>query len=389
MQKNSLKRCYLALDAGTTGVKAFVFGGDERMLARAYVPLRKSSPRAGWVEQDPREILTAAKNALRAAVLESGAKAFAGIGITNQRETTILWERRTGESIYPVIVWEDMRTTEQCAELEVAHGALVRKKTGLPIVPYLSATKIQWILDKVSGARARTEKGELCFGTVDSWLLWNLVEGHPHFTDYTNASRTLLLNIHKREWDDELLALFRIPRAMLPEVRRSASSFGTLVKDICGEAVPIRAVAGDQQASLYAAGTDVGTTKITFGTGIFIMQILGESFQLLPSFFTTLAASRDSRPVYALEAKINNCATRVTPLIGHEKELNALLDEFAEEVAGLVAQLPIRPKELVIDGGVTQAPHLRGALARATGSLIREHVLFDATALGLVRLIAR
>jgi glycerol kinase len=388
MRRNNSENLWLALDAGTTGVKAFAFGTGERVLSRAYEPLKKSFPRPGWIEQDPSEILAAVKNALCAAVRDGGVEAreFAGMGIANQRETVILWDRRTGEPVYPAIVWEDARTKEQCAALEDSYGALAPERTGLPIIPYFSASKVRWILDEVPGARERAKKGELCFGTVDSWLLWNLADGHPHSTDYTNAARTLLFNIRTKEWDDELLALFAVPRAILPEVKESLSLFGTLADDIAGAPIPIRAVAGDQQASLYAAGADIGTTKITFGTGIFIMQIVGGDFVELPPFFTTLAAGKRGQPVFALEAKIESCAARVSPLIGREREMGALMDEFAAKVAPFIRKLPLRPKELVIDGGVTQAKHLRAALERITGLPIREHALFDGTALGLARL---
>ena len=395
MQKNDFHNAWLALDVGTTGVKAFVFDENERVLSRAYKPLGKSFPKEGWVEQEPREIceatLTAAKQAVATAIPASkmGEKAILAIGIANQRETTILWDKKTGDPIYPAIVWEDARTKEACGARSAAHGSLVHEKTGLPVDSYFSASKIQWILDHVSDARARAERGELCFGTVDSWLLWNLAEGHPHVTDYTNASRTLLFNINTKEWDDELLSLFEVPRVMLPEVKPSASNFGNLSPKLFGTGIPIRAIAGDQQASLFAAGVEVGTTKITFGTGIFIMQIIKDRFQPRPpsTFLTTLVAGKSGRSLFALEAKIESCAARVTPLIGHESEMKELLDKFAAQVARFVGELPIRPKELIIDGGVTQAPHLRIALKRVTLLPIREHAIFDGTALGVARIL--
>lgn len=377
------------LDVGTTGVKAFVFKGDGQVLARAYEPLKKSFPRTGWVEQDPFEILSAATKAIRATVATSGvlASECKGFGIANQRETAILWDCHTGEPVYPAIVWEDTRTKEMCGSLAKAHGRIIQKKTGLLVDSYFSASKIKWILDTVPSARTRAEKGKLCFGTVDSWLLRRLAKGRPHLTDFTNASRTLLFNIHTKEWDSELLSIFGVPREVLPSVLPSASDFGKLSAELCGAEIPIRAMAGDQQASLFAAGVEVGTTKITFGTGIFIMQIVGDRFQTRHPFFTTLATGKSGRPLFAFEAKIESCSARVTPLIGHEPEMNKLLDEFAAQVARLVGALPIRPKELVIDGGVTQAPHLRAALAFATGLPIREHALFDGTAFGVARLL--
>ncbi|KKW12800.1 MAG: Glycerol kinase [Parcubacteria group bacterium GW2011_GWA2_49_9] len=213
----------LVLDVGTTGVKAFVFDSREKVLARAAESLQKSFPQKEWVEQDPFTLLAVSKKVLQTALGESGktAEAMSGFGIANQRETTILWDRATGEPIYPAIVWEDKRTKAACEQLVREHGKMILEKTGLQVDSYFSASKIKWILDSVSGARTRAEKGELCFGTVDTWLLWNLAGNHPHVTDVTNASRTLLFNIHTKEWDEELLSLFSIPRALLPEVRPS------------------------------------------------------------------------------------------------------------------------------------------------------------------------
>lgn len=392
----------LVLDVGTTGIKAFVFGSPEqvlqskscagereKVLARAAQPLGKFFPQPGWVEQDPFLILAVSKRVLQEALQGSGVNAddIAGFGIANQRETTILWDRASGEPVYPAIVWEDKRTKEICERIGQTHGRLILEKTGLQVDSYFSASKIAWILDNVSGARKRAEAGELCFGTVDSWLIWQLADKHPHLTDVTNASRTLLFNIHTKEWDEELLSLFRIPREVLPKVQPSASDFGELLPELFGSGIPIRAVAGDQQASLFAAGTEKGTTKITFGTGIFIVQIVGEDFQTHPPLFTTLTAGKSGEARFAVEAKIEACAECVTPLIGREREMNALLDGFAAQVAHFVGELPIRPKELVIDGGVTQAPHLKVALERATGLPTREHAIFDGTALGIARLM--
>src|SRR3989344_3138722 len=379
----------LVLDVGTTDVKAFVFDACEKVLARAAKSLQKSFPQKEWVEQDPFEIFDVSKKVLRAAVSESGVDVedISAFGIANQRETTILWDRATGEPVYPAIVWEDKRTKAVCEHLAQEHGKMILGKTGLQVDSYFSASKIKWILDSVPDARVRAEKGELCFGTVDSWLLWNFADTHLHRTDVTNASRTLLFNIHTKQWDEELLSLFSIPHALLPEVQLSASDFGTLSPGLFGSGIPIRAIAGDQQASLFAAGHEIGTTKITFGTGIFIMQIVGEHFQTHPPLFTTLTADGNGEAHFAIEAKIEACAECVTPLIGHQPELDTLLDGFAAQVAHFVGELPIPPKELIIDGGVTQAPHLKVALERATGLPTREHAIFNGTALGAMRLI--
>ena len=300
----------LALDQGTTSSRAILF--DERGAVVAFdqreFPQRFSQP--GWVEHDPHEIwrsqLDVARGALRNASLS--AADVVAIGITNQRETTVLWDRATGEPVHDAIVWQDRRTAAMCDDLRARGiGALVTSQTGLLLDPYFSATKIAWLLDNVAGVRARAEAGEIAFGTVDSWLIWNLTGGARHVTDVTNASRTMLFDIHRLRWSDELLAAFTIPRTILPEVLPCTADFGMTAVEHFGGAIRIAGVAGDQQAALVGqAGFEPGLAKNTYGTGSFVVLNTGErivrSEQGLLS--TVACAFEPGRATYALEGSI-------------------------------------------------------------------------------------
>lgn len=267
----------LALDQGTTSSRAILFDAGGRIVAVDQREFGQHFPQDGWVEHDAREIwetqLATAQQAMRSAGVS--AAEIAVIGITNQRETTIVWERTSGAPVGPAIVWQDRRTAARCEELrEVA--PMVTRKTGLVLDPYFSATKIAWILDNTPGLRERAESGELAFGTVDSWLTWNLTGGALHATDHTNASRTLLFNIETLDWDPELLEIFDVPRAVLPEIRPSCSAYGTTAKDLFGGTVAIGGIAGDQQAALFGqAGFRQGLAKNTYGTGSFVVLNTG------------------------------------------------------------------------------------------------------------------
>ncbi len=307
----------LALDQGTTSSRAIVFdaagavqGSDRRELAQSY-------PQPGWVEHDPDEIwrsqLETARGALRNARVQ--ASDVAAIGITNQRETTILWDRATGKAVAPAIVWQDRRTAAACDELR-ARGvdALVAERTGLVLDPYFSATKIGWLLDRIAGLRARAERGEIAFGTVDSWLLWNLTGGRRHATDVTNASRTSLFDIRTLTWSDELLHAFRVPRAVLPDVLPSSADFGTSRPELFGGAIRIAGIAGDQHAALVGqAGFREGIAKNTYGTGSFVVLNTGQ--QLVRSthgLLSTIAfALEPGRATYALEGSIFSTGSAV------------------------------------------------------------------------------
>ena len=273
------KRYVLALDQGTTSSRAILYDHSGTPAASAQKEFRQQFPQPGWVEHDAREIWASQHEVMLAAIGKAGAKSgeIAAIGITNQRETTVVWDRATGKPIANAIVWQDRRTAGLCDELKAAGKAgVIQQKTGLVLDAYFSGTKLKWLLDNVSGARARADHGELCFGTIDTWLIWNLTGGKTHATDPSNASRTLLFNIHTNRWDDELLALLNIPRAVLPEVRPSSGAFGETMID--GVAVPIAGDAGDQQAALFGQGChSPGMAKNTYGTGCFLLLNTGSA----------------------------------------------------------------------------------------------------------------
>lgn len=299
----------LAIDQGTTSSRAILFRPDTSIAAVAQQEFPQHFPASGWVEHDPEDIWNTTVATCRAALTKASATAkdVAAIGITNQRETTIVWDRATGAAIARAIVWQDRRTADVCAQLRKAgHAKTITAKTGLVVDPYFSGTKIAWLLDNVPGARARAERGELMFGTVDSFLLWRLTGGAVHATDATNASRTLLFNIHTGAWDDELLALLRVPRTMLPEVRDCAADFGKTIPELFGGAIAISGIAGDQQAAVIGqACFTAGMMKSTYGTGCFAVLNTG----VLPvasknNLLTTIAYQFNGRRTYALEGSI-------------------------------------------------------------------------------------
>jgi glycerol kinase len=299
----------LAIDQGTTSTRSIVFDSDYRVCGLGQQEFAQHFPRSGWVEHDPEDLWRTTLATIRFALANAkiAASDLAGIGITNQRETTILWDRATGNAIHNAIVWQDRRTADQCDRLK-AEGAeaLVRQKTGLLLDPYFSGSKIAWLLNHVDGARAKAERGELAFGTVDSYLLWRLTGGRVHATDATNASRTLLFDIHRGEWDDELLRLFGVPRSLLPDVRDSADDFGSADPDILGAAVPIAGIAGDQHAAtLGQACFSPGMLKATYGTGCFALLNTGADPVLSQNrLLTTIAYRLDGKTTYALEGSI-------------------------------------------------------------------------------------
>ena len=299
----------LALDQGTTSSRAILFDEAGTIAAVAQHEFEQFFPQAGWVEHDPMEILTSQLACAVEALGKVGARPrdVAAIGITNQRETVIVWERATGKPIHPAIVWQDRRTAAQCSTLEESGvGEMVSNRTGLVLDPYFSATKVAWILDHVPGARAMAERGELAFGTVDSWLIWHLTSGQRHVTDVTNASRTLLYNIVKGEWDAELLRIFGIPESLLPEVVWSSQQVGEVTTTLGLGGVAIAGIAGDQQAALFGQLCwNAGEAKNTYGTGCFLLQNIGTEFvRSRHRLITTLAASTQHRLEYALEGSI-------------------------------------------------------------------------------------
>ncbi|MDY6918213.1 MAG: glycerol kinase GlpK [Chloroflexota bacterium] len=300
----------LAIDQGTTGTRAVVVDHRGEVVAAAHRELPQHYPQPGWVEHDARRIWRDSLEVVGTALASAGLRGedISAIGITNQRETTVLWDRHTGEPVHNAIVWQCRRTASLCDELE-ARGLEdeVRRKTGLLVDAYFSATKLRWLLDNVPGVREKAERGDVLFGTVDSWLVWNLTGGRTHTTDYTNASRTMLFNIHKLEWDGELLEELDIPRQVLPAVRPSSDIHGyTAGNGALASGIPIAGIAGDQQASLFGQGCFApGTVKNTYGTGCFLVLNLGERAVLSPGgLLTTLACGGDGRPVYALEGAV-------------------------------------------------------------------------------------
>ena len=299
----------LGIDQGTSSSRTVIYDARANVVASAQQEFRQIYPKSGWVEHDPEEIWASVTNTMQEALGKAGItmREISGIGITNQRETTLVWDRRSGECIYNAIVWQDRRTATFCRELSgrIADDA-VAGKTGLRLDPYFSATKAAWILNNVEGARRLADDGHLAFGTVDSFLLWRLTGGAVHATDATNASRTMLFNIHTQRWDDELLALLEIPRSMLPEVLDCAADFGTTSEDEFGAAVPVCGIAGDQQAALIGqAGFEYGMTKSTYGTGCFVIANTGSTALTSHNQLLATIASRIHGEVsYGLEGSV-------------------------------------------------------------------------------------
>lgn len=388
MTKEELKPSVLIIDAGTTNVKVFLVDRDLNILEKEIIRLKKIFPKTAWVEQDPEEIFKSVKILLRKLIKNSFDKNIVGIGITNQRETTICWDKKTAKTVYPAIVWEDERTSKFCASLGKQISAkIIKEKTGLDFLPYFSASKINWILENVSKAKELLNKNRLLFGTVDSWLIFKLTGGKVHATDFTNASRTLLFNIKSLKWDKDLLALFKIPTVILPTVKNSFSDFGILDKKIFGIDLPILAVLGDQQSSLYYAGKKPGTTKITYGTGAFVLQNLGKKFILNKHIFTTLAVGMNSEPVYALEGKVAPCGQLVTQAWGNDKELKRVIKIIALKVSKLVSLFPKKYSKILVDGGVSQSDFLIAQQKKLSKIKIQRQKSFEGTALGTAKLI--
>ena len=308
MEHGKQVRAILAIDQGTTGSTCLVIDETAQVVGRAYSEFPQYYPQPGWVEHDPDEIWEVTLQVARDAIKSAPGHQVVGIGITNQRETIVVWDRATGMPIGRAIVWQDRRTADMCRSMkEAGKEEWVRDRTGLVLDPYFSGTKIRWILDNVKDARARAEKGELAAGTIDCWLVWKLTGGAVHATDPTNASRTLLYNIDALDWDDELCALFGVPRAMLPEVKPSSGIFGETDASLFdGKRIPIAGIAGDQQAALFGQGcTEEGEGKNTYGTGAFLLLNTGTSrVASKHGLLTTVACGPKGEPRYALEGSI-------------------------------------------------------------------------------------
>jgi glycerol kinase len=368
----------LALDQGTTSSRAIVFDDQAHAVGTAQAEFPQLYPRPGWVEHDPEEIWRTQLECARSALERAAVKAadLAAIGITNQRETVVVWERATGKPIHNAIVWQDRRTSEQCKRLkESGHEALVRARTGLVIDPYFSGTKIAWLLDHVPGARARAAAGDLAFGTVDTWLMWKLSGGALHVTDVSNASRTMLFDIERGEWDTDLLELLRVPRALLPEVKPSSGAFGKTVAELLGAQVPISGVAGDQQAALFGQACHApGMAKNTYGTGCFMLLHCGaERIASTHGLVTTRAAEVDS-PEFALEGSVFIAGAVVQWLRDGLRIIEA-----AADVEALAASVPDAGGVLFVPafvglGAPHWDPHARGTIVGLTRGTTAAHI---------------
>jgi glycerol kinase len=304
-----MEKYILALDQGTTSSRSVVFDKKGNIVSVAQKEFTQYFPKPGWVEHDPLEIWSSQASTAAEATTKKGIYGadIAAIGITNQRETVVVWDRKTGKPVYNAIVWQDKRTSNYCDELKSqGKSKLIREKTGLVIDSYFSGTKVKWILDNVEGARKKAEAGDLIMGTIDSWLIWNMTKGELHITDVTNASRTLLFNINTLEWDDELLELFNIPKSMLPQVKQSSEIYGSTNPNFFASKIPIAGIAGDQQAALFGQMcTKPGMVKNTYGTGCFMLMNIGEKPIVSENnLLTTVAWSINGKTHYALEGSI-------------------------------------------------------------------------------------
>jgi glycerol kinase len=375
----------LAIDQGTTSSRAIVFRSDISIAAQAQQEFPQHFPASGWVEHEPEDIWSSTVATCREAMSKAGVNAsgIAAIGITNQRETTVVWDRATGQAVHRAIVWQDRRTAEICARLKSeGHETLISARTGLIVDPYFSGTKVAWILDHVPGARDRAERGELKFGTVDSYLLWRLTGGRVHATDATNASRTLLFNIHTGAWDDDLLKILRVPRSMLPEVRDSSTDFGETIPELFGGTISIRGIAGDQQAATIGqACFTPGMMKSTYGTGCFALLNTGAAAVASKNkLLTTIAYQLNGRRTYALEGSIFVAGSAVQwlrdglGLIKHASETGPLAD--ANDTTQSVYLVPA----FVGLGAPYWNPRVRGALfglTRNTGPAEIAHAVLE------------
>ncbi|MCR4317566.1 MAG: glycerol kinase GlpK [Planctomycetes bacterium] len=376
-----MNKFVLAIDQGTTGTTAILFDKTAKTLGRGYAEIPQIYPQPGWVEHDPRKILASVKRAVDAAIASVKAKDFeiSAVGITNQRETTVLWDKTTGEPIHNAIVWQCRRTAGECERLvREGHADKFASRTGLPVDAYFSGTKIAWLLDNVRGARVRAERGDLLFGTIDTWLLWNISKERSHRTEHTNASRTLAYNIHERAWDSELLRILGIPERVLPEVLNSRADFGTTRKfGKLPAGIPITGIAGDQQAALAGqAGFASGSIKNTYGTGCFLLMNTGESYKAPKSgLLATICVGNGGKPAYALEGSVFVAGAAIQWLrdglcvIANASETEKLAMSV-EDTAG-VTMVPA----FTGLGAPYWDMHARGAILGLTRGVARAHIV--------------
>lgn len=372
----------VVLDVGTTNIRVVVFNKD---LTELYVKERgieTKHPQPGYAEQDPAQILSICKELLAEAEEHTGTHPTL-VGITNQRESVVAWDKSSGKALSPLILWSDKRTEEYCDSLK-RRGLedAIRYKTGLLLTPYSSAPKIHWLLQQPAAQACR----ELAVGTLDSWLVFSLTG--KFLTDYTNASRTMLYNIHTQAWDEELLSIFGVTRSVLPFVQPSKHDFGSYATNSTHMAHHIRAVVGDQQASLFAAGTALGTSKITYGTGIFPMHIIGDKFELKDDLLTTLAIGPDGEPIYALEGKVENAAPRVSKVYGIDKSsFDKLMLELAHEATPVIHKVIDEGSEVFADGGISQNDDILAEQERLNHIHLHRMRTHNGTALGVAKLL--
>lgn len=376
-----MRSCVLTIDQGTTGTTVLLLDHDGRCVGRAYSEFRQIYPKPGWVEHDPEEIWEVTCRVIERALLDAGAASdqIAAIGITNQRETTLLWDRSSGRPVHNAIVWQCRRTSPICRQLrDQGREDWFRERTGLVLDAYFSGTKLQWLLDNVSEARGRAERGELLFGTIDTWLIWKLSGGRAHVTDYTNASRTLLYNIYDKHWDADILALLSIPAEVLPEVKPSCGVCAhTVSAPPLGAEIPIAGIAGDQQAALFGQGAwEPGMAKNTYGTGCFLLMYTGDkAVRSTQGLLTTLACSETGGPAYALEGSIFTTGAAVQWL----RDELGLLKQAAESEA-IARSVPDNHGVYVVPAFVgLGAPYwdmeARGAILGLTRGANRAHIV--------------
>lgn len=367
----AMSQYILSIDQGTTSSRAILFTKQGKVQASAQEEFKQYFPQDGWVEHDPNDIWQTVLNTCQRVMSENNvsAKNICAIGVTNQRETTLVWDKVTGKPIYNAIVWQDRRTADYCESISSPIvNELINDKTGLLLDPYFSATKIRWILENVPGAKERAAEGELAFGTVDSYLIWNLTNGQVHRTDATNASRTMLFNIHQQCWDRELLELFSIPANMLPEVMDSASDFGMTNSQLFGSEIPILGVAGDQQAALFGqACFDEGMAKSTYGTGCFLMLNTGDkALKSKNRLLTTVAYRLNGKPTYAIEGSIFMAGATIQWIRDGLKMITS-----ASETESIAQETPLDHGVFLVPaftglGAPYWDPHARGAIIGLT-----------------------
>lgn len=370
-----MKKVVIALDLGTTGNRAIAFGKDAGIIASSYYEFPQIYPKPAWVEQNPDDILNSAVKALKETVEKCDSHEITSMGITNQRETVILWNKKTGKPVYNAIVWQCRRTAKACEDLS-KYSNVIKEKTGLFLDPYFSATKIKWVIDNVKGVKSLIAAGEIAFGTVDSWILWNLTGGKVHATDASNASRTLLYNINTLKYDEELLEIFGVPEYILPEVYDSNNNFGHTGKAITEKPIPVVGILGDQQASLFAhGGFEKGIIKNTYGTGLFAMIETGNKIYNSGKLVATVAWKIDGLPYYALEGSVFTGGSIMQYLKDNFNFINS-----ADESSDIAKSLDSNDGVYFVPalaglGAPFWDPNARGLIIGMTGATVKSHIV--------------